>query len=508
MDVLHNLALGLGVAFAPTNLLYALAGCMLGMLIGLVPGIGPVAAIAMLLPATYGVPPLSALTVLVCIYCGTRYAGATAAILARPSAEAVPVVTAMDGYQMACQGRAGPALLAAALGAFIAGSVGTAVLAALAAPLAALALQWGPVEFFSLMVLGLVGAVVLASGSLLKAMAMAVLGLLLGLVGRDVASGVPRFSFNIPELADGIGCVAIAMGVFAYAEVVAQLGRPAGDRQVQSPKLSGLLPSRQEAKDMAGAILRGSYLGLVVGMLPGGGALRAAFASYSVEKRGRMQAGEIALGKGNIRGVAGPEAAYHAGAQTGFLSLLALGIPSNAVLALLVAAMARYQVQPGPQAMVAQPELFWGLVASLWLAHGLLVVLNLPLLGIGIWSRLLKLPYPGVPWVFPGIVLLCALGVYTTSHQALGVWLVAGLGAVGYLFHKLGCEPAPLLLGVVLGPAMETHLRNALQQSGGDWSVFVTRGLSAGLLTVAALMLLIVLVQAVRRKREEGLGEG
>jgi putative tricarboxylic transport membrane protein len=502
MDLISNLSLGFGVAFTPINLLYAFIGCILGTLIGVLPGIGPVATIAMLLPATYALPPVSALIMLAGIYYGAQYGGSTTAILVNLPGESSSVVTCIDGYQMARQGRAGPALAAAGLGSFFAGCVGTLILAAFAPPLTELAFKFGPAEYFSLMILGLIGAVVLASGSLLKAIAMIVLGLLLGLVGTDVNSGVARFSFDIPELTDGIGFVVIAMGVFGYGEIISNLSIPEDDREVFTAKVSGLFPTKQDFKDMTPAVLRGTFLGSALGILPGGGALLAAFASYALEKKMKMKPGEVPFGKGNIRGVAGPESANNAGAQTSFIPLLTLGIPPNAVMALMVGAMTIHNIQPGPQVMTSNPQLFWGLIASMWIGNLMLIILNLPL--IGMWIKLLTVPYR---FLFPAIVLFCAIGVYSTNNNTFDIWMVAGFGFIGYMFTKLGMEPAPLLLGFILGPMMEENLRRALLLSRGDWTVFVTRGLSASLLAAAALMLIIVLLPAVKNKREEAFVE-
>ena len=502
MDLISNLSLGFGVAFTPINLLYAFIGCVLGTLIGVLPGIGPVATIAMLLPATYALPPVSALIMLAGIYYGAQYGGSTTAILVNLPGESSSVVTCIDGYQMARQGRAGPALAAAGLGSFFAGSVGTLILAAFAPPLTELAFKFGPAEYFSLMILGLIGAVVLASGSLLKAISMIVLGLLLGLIGTDVNSGVARFSFDIPELTDGIGFVVIAMGVFGYGEIISNLSVHADEREVFTSEVKGLWPTKDDFKNMTPAVLRGTTLGSMLGILPGGGALLAAFAAYALEKKVKMKSGEIPFGKGNIRGVAGPESANNAGAQTSFIPLLTLGIPPNAVMALMVGAMTIHNIQPGPQVMTSNPELFWGLIASMWIGNAMLIILNLPL--IGMWIKLLTVPYR---FLFPAIVLFCAIGVYSTNNNTFDIWMVAIFGFIGYLFVKLGAEPAPLLLGFILGPMMEENLRRALLLSRGDWSVFVTRPLSAGLLAAALLMLVIVLLPAVKSKREEAFVE-
>ncbi len=502
MDLIANLSTGFGVAFTPINLLYAFVGCMLGTLIGVLPGIGPVATIAMLLPATYALPPVSALIMLAGIYYGAQYGGSTTAILVNLPGESSSVVTTLDGYQMARKGRAGPALAAAGLGSFFAGSVGTLILAAFAPPLTELAFKFGPAEYFSLMILGLIGAVVLASGSLIKAIAMILLGLLMGLIGTDVNSGVARFSFDIPELTDGVGFVTIAMGVFGYGEIISNLSRPEDEREVFTAKVQGLFPTAEDFKRMIPAVVRGTALGSMLGVLPGGGALLAAFAAYTIEKKTKLQDREVPFGQGNIGGVAAPESANNAGAQTSFIPLLTLGIPPNAVMALMVGAMTIHNIQPGPQVMTSNPELFWGLIASMWLGNLMLVILNLPL--IGMWIKLLSVPYR---FLFPAIVLFCAIGVYSTNNNTFDIWMVAGFGFIGYLFLKLGCEPAPLLLGFILGPMMEENLRRALLLSRGDWSVFVTRPLSGGLLAAALLLLVIVLLPSVKSKREEAFVE-
>jgi TctA family transporter len=498
MDLINNLSIGFGAAFTVQNLIYAFVGCLLGTLIGVLPGIGPVATIAMLLPATYALPPLAALIMLAGIYYGAQYGGSTTAILVNLPGESSSVVTVIDGYQMARQGRAGPALAAAGLGSFFAGCVGTLILAAFAAPLTEVAFKFGPAEYFSLMILGLIGAVVLASGSLAKAVAMIVLGLLLGIVGTDVNSGVARYSFDIPELTDGIGFIVVAMGVFGYGEIIMNLSKPEDQREVFTAKVQGLFPTAEDFKRMTPAILRGTALGSSLGILPGGGALLSAFAAYTIEKKIKIKPGEVAFGKGNIRGVAGPEAANNAGAQTSFIPLLTLGIPPNAVMALMVGAMTIHNIQPGPQVMTSNPQLFWGLIASMWIGNLMLIILNLPL--IGVWIKLLTIPYR---WLFPAIVMFCAIGVYSTNNNTWDIWMVALFGVVGYTFLKLGCEPAPLLLGFILGPMMEENLRRALLLSRGDWSVFATRPLSASLLAAAVLLLVIVLMPSVRRKRED-----
>lgn len=502
MELIEHLSLGFQVAFTAQNLLYAFLGCLLGTLIGVLPGLGPVATIAMLLPTTYALPPTAALIMLAGIYYGAQYGGSTTAILVNLPGESSSVVTVIDGYQMARKGRAGPALASAALGSFFAGCVGTLVIAAFAPPLTEVAFKFGPAEYFSLMVLGLIGAVVMASGSLLKAITMILVGLAFGLVGTDVNSGVARFSFDIPELTDGISFVAIAMGVFGYGEIIANLSVPTEDREVFTDKVKGLMPSKEDFRHMFPAVLRGTAIGSALGILPGGGALLSAFAAYTIEKKSKLKPGEIPFGQGNIRGVAGPESANNAGSQTSFIPLLTLGIPPNAVMALMVGAMTIHNIQPGPQVMTSNPDLFWGLIASMWIGNLMLVILNLPM--IGLWIKLLSIPYK---WLFPAIVLFCAIGVYSENNNTFEIWMVAVFGVLGYVFHKLGCEPAPLLLGLILGPMMEENLRRALLLSRGEWSVLVTRPLSASLLAIAAVLLVIVLLPNVRRKREEAFVE-
>ena len=502
MDLINNLSLGFSVAFTMQNLMYAFIGCFLGTLIGVLPGVGPVATIAMLLPATYALPPVAALIMLAGIYYGAQYGGSTTAILVNLPGESSSVVTVIDGYQMARKGRAGPALAAAGLGSFFAGCVGTLILAAFAPPLTEVAFKFGPAEYFSLMVLGLIGAVVLASGSLLKAIAMILVGLLLGLVGTDVNSGAMRFTFDIPELSDGIGFVTIAMGVFGYGEIISNLSTPEDDREVFVGEVHGLFPTAEDFRNMIPAVLRGTALGCALGILPGGGALLSSFAAYTIEKKTKLRPGEVPFGQGNIRGVAAPESANNAGSQTSFIPLLTLGIPPNAVMALMVGAMTIHNIQPGPQVMTSNPELFWGLIASMWIGNLMLVILNLPM--IGLWIKLLSIPYK---WLFPAIVLFCAVGVYSENNNTFEIWMVAIFGVLGYVFHKLGCEPAPLLLGLILGPMMEENLRRALLLSRGEWSVLVTRPLSASLLAVAAVLLVIVLLPNVRKKREEAFVE-
>ncbi|GAA6141050.1 tripartite tricarboxylate transporter permease [Hydrogenophaga sp. 5NK40-0174] len=501
--MLDNLWLGFDVAVSWQNIVYAFAGCVLGTLIGVLPGIGPLATIAMLLPATYGLDPVAALIMLAGIYYGAQYGGSTTAILVNLPGEAASVVTVIDGHQMARQGRAGPALASAGIGSFFAGCVSTLVVAAFAPALVQVALDFGPWEYCALMLLGLIGAVVLASGSLLKATAMTLLGLLLGTVGTDAISGATRFTFGIPELSDGIGLLPIAMGIFGYGEIIKNLSAPGSvDRARLSTKVGRLMPNRADLKAMAPAIFRGTALGSFLGVLPGGGALLASFTAYTMEKKLGTRADEVPFGQGNIRGVAAPEAANNAGSQSSFIPLLSLGIPSNPVMAMMVGAMILHGIQPGPQVMTSNPDLFWGLIVSMWVGNLMLVILNLPL--VGIWVKLLTVPYR---WLFPSIVLFCAIGVFSRNYNSFDIWMVALFGLVGYVLIRLRCEPAPLLLGLILGPMLEDNLRRAMLIGRGDWSLFLTRGYSAALLVVAAVLLAMVMVPAIKRTREEAFAE-
>ena len=499
MELLDNLALGFTTALTLQNLIYCFLGVLLGTMIGVLPGLGPIATIAMLLPATYALPPIAALIMLAGIYYGAQYGGSTTAILVNIPGESSSVVTAIDGYQMARRGRAGVALFTAGFGSFFAGCVATLVLAAFAAPLAQVAFKFGPAEYFSLMVLGLIGAVVLASGSLIKAIGMIILGLLLGLVGTDVNSGAARYSFDIPELTDGIGFVAIAMGVFGFAEIMSNLEQK-DKRETFLDKVTSLWPSKEDFKRMMPSILRGTGIGSILGVLPGGGAPLAAFAAYSLEKKTSKHSAEF--GKGAIEGVAGPESANNAASQTSFIPLLTLGIPPNAVMALMVGAMTIHNIQPGPQVMTSNPALFWGLIASMWIGNLMLIVLNLPL--IGIWVKMLTIPYRHL---YPAILVFCCIGVYTVNNTNFDIFMTAIFGIAGYLFFKLGCEAPPLLLGFVLGPMMEENFRRALLLARGDFTVFLTRPLSLGLLIAAAALVVIVTLPAVKKTREEAFVE-
>ncbi|MDR0529032.1 MAG: tripartite tricarboxylate transporter permease [Zoogloeaceae bacterium] len=500
MELLSNLSLGFDAVLTFQNLWYCFLGALLGTLIGVLPGLGPVATIAMLLPVTYGLPPLSALIMLAGIYYGAQYGGSTTAILVNLPGESSSVVTCLDGYAMARQGRAGAALGIAALGSFFAGTAATLLIAAAASPLAEFALRFGPAEYFSLMFLGLITAVALAHGDFFKAIAMVALGLTLGLVGIDVNSGVERFTFGLPELSDGVSFVALSMGLFGVAEILANL-ELREKREVFTQNIGSLLPSRQDLRAAFKPVLRGTLLGSALGILPGGGAVLSSFTSYTLEKR--LAKDPSRFGKGAIEGLAGPESANNAGAQTSFIPLLVMGLPSNAVMALMVGAMMIHGVVPGPQVMTERPELFWGLIASMWLGNFFLVLLNLPL--IGIWVRLLKVPYR---LLYPVVLVFCCVGVYSVSNSVFDVGLALFFGFVGYLFLKLGCEPAPLLLGFVLGPMMEENLRRAMLLARGDASVFFTRPISCTLLVLCIALILLLAWPQARKARETAFQEG
>jgi TctA family transporter len=500
MEIISNLEIGFAAAFSPINLLYCFIGCLLGTLIGVLPGLGPAATIAMLLPITYTLDPTASLIMLAGIYYGAQYGGSTTAILVNLPGEASSIVTAIDGYELAKQGRAGLALSTAALGSFTAGSIATLVIALFAPLLAEAALEFGAAEYFSLMLLGLVASVVLARGSLVKALGMIIVGLLIGIVGTDGHSGIDRFTFGQLELSDGVSLVAVAMGMFGLGEIIENLSQDQSVRAVFSASIRNMLPTRQELRTIAAPVLRGTALGTVLGILPGGGALISSFAAYALEKK--LAADPERFGRGAIEGVAAPESANNAGAQTSFIPMLTLGIPSNVIVALMAGAMILQGIQPGPGVIRDQPDLFWGLVVSMWIGNGMLVILNLPL--IGIWIRLLTIPYH---YLFPAIMVLCGIGVYTLASSTVDLYVLVLFGLIGYGFRKLECEPVPMLLGMVLGPMMEEYLRRALLLSRGDFSVFLTRPLSAVLLAIAAAAIAVVAMPHIRKKRDEALAE-
>lgn len=499
MDVFANLWLGLGVSVEPMNLLYCFLGALIGTLIGVLPGLGPTATVALLLPITFYLPPVGALIMLAGIFYGAQYGGSTTAILVKLPGESSSVMTCLDGNAMARQGRGGVALATAALASLFAGVVTTLVIAVAGPPLAGVALAFGPSEYVALMLVGLIGAVILAHGSVIKAVAMILIGLLLSMVGTDVNSGQMRFTFDIPQLYDGLDFVPLAMGLFGLADIIINLEETEG-RGIEPSPIHRLWPSWQDFKDAWPAAVRGTALGAFLGILPGGGATLSAFSSYALEKK--VARDPAAFGKGAIQGVAGPEAANNAGAQASFIPMLSLGIPSNAVMALMIGAMMIHGITPGPQIMTKQPDLFWGMIASMLVGNIMLVVLNLPL--IGIWVRLLRVPYA---YLFPAILVFCCIGTYSLRNDVFDVVMMAGFGLFGYVLKKLDCEPAPLLLGFVLGPLLEENLSRAMLLSHGDLGIFVSRPISAGLMAVAAGLLALILLPAFRRQREVAFKE-
>jgi len=497
--MLDNLLLGFSVALSLDNLAYCLAGALLGTLIGILPGLGPAATVALLLPITFTMSPVSCFIMLAGIYYGAQYGGSTTAILLKMPGETSSVVTAIDGHEMARQGMAGKALATAAIGSFIAGSLSVLLLVFFSPPLAELALNFGAPEYFSVMVLGLIVAVTLASGSVLKALAMVVLGLSLGLVGQDQFSGEFRLTFGQLELSGGLDFVAVTMGLFAVSEVVKNLSDTT-ERGVVTQKLKGLWLTWTDFKAIIMPVLRGTGIGSILGVLPGGGAAIASFVSYSLEKGISKQ--PETFGKGAIAGVAGPESANNAAAQTSFIPMLTLGIPANPVMALLIAVLIIQGITPGPRVLTAQPTLFWALIASMWIGNLMLVILNLPL--IGMWTRLLTLPYR---YLFPAIIVFSAIGAYNTDSSVFEVYVLAAFGLLGYLLMLLDCEPAPFLLGFVLGPMLEDHFRRSMLISRGDPMIFLQHPIAATLLAIAAIALILAVIPTIRRKRDEALQE-
>jgi putative tricarboxylic transport membrane protein len=496
VDLIANLATGFAVALTPANLGFCFLGALIGTLVGVLPGIAPITTIAILLPFTFSLEPASSLIMLAGIFYGAQYGGSTTAILVNLPGETSSVVTCLDGHQMARNGRAGAALAVAAIASFFAGTIATFLIAGFAPPLSRIGQSFGAPEYFSLMLLGLVAAVVLAHGSVLKAVAMIVMGLLIGLVGTDGNTGGQRFTFGIRELIDGIDVATLAIGLFGISEIISNLARPAEHRAVVTQKITRLWPTGDDARRSWRAVLRGTALGSVLGVLPGGGATLSAFAAYALEKKSSNDPERF--GKGAVEGVAAPESANNAGAQTSFIPMLTLGIPGNAVMALMIGALTIHGIQPGPQIMTERPQLFWGMIASMWIGNLMLVVINLPL--IGIWVQLLKVPYR---FLYLAILLFCAIGVYTVNNAYSAVIIAAFFGVVGFVLMRLECEPAPMILGFVLGPLMEENLRRAMKISGGDPMIFLNRPISLGLLIAAALLLLVLVLPFIRGKREE-----
>jgi len=497
--MIENLIFGFGVAATGQNLLFCLIGVLLGTAIGVLPGVGPVATISLLLPITFGMPATTAIIMLAGIFYGAQYGGSTTAILMNLPGEVSSIITTLDGNQMAKNGEAGPALAVAAIGSFIGGTIATVLVAASGPILTDVALSFGPADYFSLMLLGLVVSAVLTEGNAIKSVAMVVFGVALGLVGTDVQTGQQRFTFDIPELSDGIGFVPLAMGMFGIAEIIKNLENPEVRTGAAAP-ITRLMLNRAEWKRAIGPILRGTGLGSIVGILPGGGAALASMGAYTLERR--ISPNKAMFGKGAIEGVAAPESANNAASQTSFIPLLTLGIPANAVMALMVGALIIQGIQPGPRMIENQPELFWGLIASMWIGNVMLVIINLPL--IGIWVKLLKVPYD---YMYPAILVFCAIGVFSLNNNVFDVYMTVIFGFLGYALMKFGCQPAPMLIGFVLGPMMEEHLRRAMLLSRGDPMVFIERPISASLLALAALALIAMALPSLRKAKDEALAE-
>jgi TctA family transporter len=498
MDLFNNLIFGFSVALSLQNLLYCLIGVSVGTLIGVLPGIGPLGTIAILMPITYSVSPVGALIMLAGIYYGAQYGGSTTAILVNLPGETSAVVTCIDGYQMARQGRAGPALAIAAIGSFIAGTFGTLLIAVAGPPLADVALKFGSPEYFSLMLMGLVAAAVLAEGDIVKSLAMVAFGLLLGIVGTDVNTGTQRYSFGVSELTDGIGFIVVAVGVFAIGEIISNLGG-SEERRAFTAKVGNLMPSWDDMKQSIAPILRGTGIGCFFGVLPGTGPAIASFASYMVEKK--VADDPSRFGKGAIEGVAGPESANNADAQCKFIPMLTLGLPASGVMALMLGALTIQGIQPGPQVMTTRPDLFWGLIASMWIGNAMLVILNLPM--IGLWVKLLQVPYR---LLFPAIMAFSAIGIYSVNNSSFEIYLTALFGIIGFVCMRLGFPLAPMLLGYVLGPMMEENLRRSMLMSGGDATVFVRQPISLAFIIATAAILVVMVLPAVRKRRGEITG--
>mgnify|MGYP001806034396 CR=1 FL=1 len=499
MDVFGGIVLGLKTAISGANLLYCFIGSLVGTLIGVLPGLGPAATVAMLMPTAFLLPPVSCLIMLAGIYYGAQYGGSTTSILVNLPGEASSIVTALDGYQMAQKGRAGPALTTAALASFFAGTVATIIIAFFAPPLAEFALKFGAPEYFSLMVLGLVASVVLARGSLLKALGMIVVGLIFGMIGTDINSGVRRFTFGINELSDGLSFVTVSMGMFGLGEIIQNLEGENNTKPIIA-KIKSLMPTKEDFKRMVAPILRGTFIGSCLGILPGSGALLSSFTAYSLEKKISKHGSEF--GTGAIEGVAAPEAANNAGAQTSFIPMLTMGIPTSPVMALMIGAMIIQGLQPGPTMITDQPELFWGVIASMWVGNLMLLVLNLPL--VGIWVKLCMVPYH---LLYPAILVFCGIGVFSLANTPFDVFMMAIFGIAGYLFRKLDLETAPMLLALILGPMMEEHLRRAMRLSRGNPAIFIQRPISLVILVVAAIALVIAVLPSIRKKRDEAFQE-
>jgi len=498
-DILSSITMGFGVALTWQNIGLCFFGCVIGTIIGVLPGIGPLTTMAMILPVTFWLSPVGALIMLAGVFYGAQYGGSTTAILVKIPGETSSVVTVLDGHAMAQRGRAGPALAIAAIGSLFAGSVVTLLIAVAGPPLARIALLFQSADYVSVMLLGLISAVVLAHGSVLKAVGMIVLGVLFGLIGTDVTTGEYRMTMGLDVLFDGVGFVPLSMGLFGLAEIAVNL-ESTGATDLRAKAVTGLWPTLADLRQSFGAMVRGTAVGTAFGILPGGGPTIAAFSAYSLEKK--VSRSPERFGKGAIEGVAAPESANNAAAQACFIPMLSLGIPPNALMALMIGAMMIHGITPGPEIISKQPALFWGLIASMWIGNLMLVILNLPL--IGIWVKLLQVPYS---YLFPSILVLCCIGTFTLNSSTGDVMVMTAFGVIGYAMRKLDCEPAPLLLGLVLGPMLEENFRRAMVLSDGDWSIFVRRPISLGFLLLALGLLIAVALPNIRRGREEAFRE-
>lgn len=498
-DLFANLSLGFSVALSLQNIFYCFIGALLGTFIGVLPGVGPLVTIAVLLPLTYGLPPEGAIIMLAGIYYGAAYGGSTTAILVNLPGESSAVVTCIDGYQMARQGRAGPALATAAISSLVAGIIGTVLIAIAAPPLAQVALRFGAAEYFSLILMALLAAASLVHGSMVKGIVMALMGVLFGLIGTDVNSGVSRFTFGFPGLIEGLDFVVVAMGLFAFAEIVSSLSK-SQDREIFAKRVTGLMPTLADLRQSFGAMLRGTAVGSFFGILPGGGQVISSFAAYMFEKR--VSKTPERFGKGAIEGVAAPEAANNAAAQTAFIPTLTLGIPGSATMALMLGALMIQGITPGPQIIQTHPSLFWGLVVSMLIGNIILVILNLPL--IGLWVAMLRVPYR---WLYPAILMFSCMGIYSLNSQPLDLLFAAGLGVLGFLFLKLDCEPAPFILGFILGPLLEENFRRAMLLSRGSPLTFISSPISATFLLIALLLVMMLMVPRFRGAKDNILDE-
>jgi len=493
-ETLHGLMMGFSVAFQPEVLMYAFAGCIIGTLVGMMPGLGPLAGISLLLPATFGLNPIIAIVLLAGVYYGAMYGGSTTSILMRIPGEAASVMTCIDGYAMTQQGRAGPALAIAAIGSFFAGTLGVIGLMLLAPTLASFALRFGPPEYTALLLMGLFVLAYMSGGSMLKTLAMAVFGLLLGMIGIDAMSGYTRFNFGIIELGDGVGIVPVAVGLFGISEILLTAGQP-DPPKVQQPTLRQLVPSREDLRLSVGPIIRGSLLGFMIGIIPGAAHIISSFVSYGMERR--ISKHPERFGKGAIEGVAGPESANNAAATGAFVPMLALGIPTSPVTAVMIAAIMVHGILPGPMLIQEQPDLFWGFVASMYVGNVVLLVLNLPM--VGLFVNLLRIPYA---YLYPCILAFCILGCYSVSNSMIDVWIMLAMGGIGYVLRKTGFDLAPVALGLVLGPMLELSLRQSLALSGGTYGIFLDRPIAVVMLALGLLLLLLALKPVLFKSRD------